>query len=185
MPKIVSVKTIQCELHQQKWWRRTVAKNLGEREENRKKRLQYCREKLTNTGRTWWFLVMRWPQLSNLMGKLKLGGKYQRKYSTCSFFKIRDFLSSFQHLVNILSYKIQILKTSKDKIIYDISLYNLGHSNNPFLLMHWSIFSWYSFCSYRETVLVKHSSVSISHEFCKNIMTSGPLVPNKFCPQRF
>ncbi|XP_062574811.1 uncharacterized protein LOC134236654 [Saccostrea cucullata] len=57
VPNSVSKRNIQRELHRQQYWRRTVAKKLGVREVNKKKRLQYCRGKLT------WKVDQQWKNV--------------------------------------------------------------------------------------------------------------------------
>ena len=57
-PVKVSRRTVQRELHAADYFKRTVAKKLGVKEVNRKKRLQYCRGKLYWSFERYWKCVI-------------------------------------------------------------------------------------------------------------------------------
>lgn len=83
VPKTVSKRTIQRELHRQQYWRRTVAKKLGVREVNRKKRLQYCRGKLTWKVDQHWKNVIFSDEMTIVIkpdGKVKVWRKTSEKW---------------------------------------------------------------------------------------------------------
>lgn len=54
LPKPVSCRTIQRELHRQKYWRRTVAKKMGVREVNRKKKTSILQGKINRAETIHW-----------------------------------------------------------------------------------------------------------------------------------
>lgn len=83
LPNSVSKRTIQRELHHQQYWRRTVAKKLGVREVNRKKRLQYCRGKLTWEVDQQWKNVIFSDEMTIVVkpdGKVKVWRKTSEKW---------------------------------------------------------------------------------------------------------